>query len=468
MRAQPEFADRPLIAMEAEHGVLGALMHDPELCEVVGAFLAVADFSEADHGALYAMILGCHSKHQRPDPITLSEIRSELPSGEMTMVYAAEIMRNVPSAANGAHYARIVVERARARKLYEVGQALMQLAQQRGKMAEQVAQAQQMTMALAVHEESPDVVTIREALGEVFADMQDRLDGVQQMGLKFGLIDLDKIVGGARPGNLVIIAGRPGTGKTVLGTGLADQIAIKQGGAALIFSLEMAKKELAKRSLASIAGVSQNWIESGEAVTDETAKLKIESAVHRMHEADVRICDKAGLTFSRICSIARFEHRAKPLDLIVVDYLSLIASDPADKLLNRNQELGSYTRGFKRLAKELGIPVVVLAQLNRGIENRADPTPKMSDLRDSGEIEQDADVIIMAHRDMDTERGQNGVTEMNVVKCRHAKPGFCVVQFQGEYARFESCAQPSYDEKPAEPERPARKSARGKIAGAYQ
>lgn len=457
-------ADRPLISIEAEHGTLGALMHKPELCEEIGAFLDATDFGNDDHGALYSMILACHSKGMNPDSVTLSEINPDLPSGAYTVVHASEIMRNVPSASNGAHYARIVLERSRARKLYEVGRQLMELSQQRGSISAQVAQAQQWAMDLAAHEETPDVVTIRDALGEVFQDMQDRLDGVQQMGLKFGLEHLDNIVNGARPGNLIIIAGRPGTGKTVLGTGLADQIAIKGKGAALIFSLEMAQKELAKRSLASISGVSQNWIESGEAVMDGTAKLQIEAAVSRMSDADVRICDKAGLTFSRICSIARFQHRAKPLDLIVIDYLSLIASDPADKMLNRNQELGSYTRGFKRLAKELGIPVIVLAQLNRSIETRADKKPQMSDLRDSGEIEQDADVIIMAHRDMDSERGQNGITEMNIVKCRHAKPGFCLLQFQGALARFVSCAQESEeDQEEQQMQRPMRKSARAAV-----
>lgn len=451
--------DRPLIAMEAEHGVLGSLMHDPEQCEDIGAFLSPSDFSHEDNAALYAMILGAHSRKQIPDSITLSEIRADLPTGEMTIIYASEIMRNVPRSSNGKHYARIVLERSRARKLYDVGRQLMDLAQQRGNVSSQIAQAQQLAMDLAAQEESPDVVTINDALGEVFRDMQDRLDGVQQMGLKFGLEDLDAIVCGARPGNLIIIAGRPGTGKTVLGTGLADQIAIKGKGAALIFSLEMAQKELAKRSLASISEVSQNWIESGEAVTDETASLSIQNAVSIMSQSDVRICDKSGLTFSRICSIARFQHRAKPLDLIVIDYLSLIASDPADRYQNRNQELGAFTRGFKRLGKELGIPIIVLAQLNRSIETRADKKPQMSDLRDSGEIEQDADVIIMAHRDMDTDHGQKGITEMNVVKVRHAKPGFCLLQFQGALARFVSCVQQREEQQEAKA-KPARKSAR--------
>ncbi len=434
-------SDRPLIALEAEHGVLGALMHDPELCESVGSFLAPTDFSSEDHAALYTMILGAHSKKMRPDSITLSEIRDELPSGELTIVYASEIMRNVPSAANGPHYARIVLERSRARKLYEVGQALMELAQQRGTVSAQIAQAQQMTMDLVSHEERPDVVSIREALAPVFDEMETRWKGIKAVGLDFSLPDLDRIVQGLRPGNLVIIAGRPGTGKTVLGVGLADHVAVRKGGSALIFSLEMSQSELAKRSLASLSEVSQGLIDSGKALDNGEYCLRMNAAVNKLAAADVRICDKPALTFSRICSIARFEHRAKPLGVIVIDYLGLIAPEQNSRLQNRNQELGAISRGLKALAKELEIPIVALAQLNRGIESRADSKPKMSDLRDSGEIEQDADVIIMAHRDMNTDRGRNGITEIDVVKCRHAKPDFCLLQFQGEYARFVSCAQ---------------------------
>lgn len=452
-------AERPLIAMEAEHGVLGALMHEPERCEEIGAFLAPTDFSSEDHAALYSMILAAHSKKMHPDSVTLSEIRAELPSGEFTIVYASEIMRNVPSTANGTHYARIVLERARARRLHAVGEQLMELAQQRGSIAEQIAKAQQLTMDLAAHDERPDVVTIGQALGPVFDDMEARWEGREAIGLDFHLPDLDKIVRGLRPGNLVIIAGRPGTGKTVLGVGLADHVAIRKGGSALIFSLEMSQGELAKRSLASMSSVSQGMIDSGEALGDDDACTRMTAAVSKLNGADVRICDREALTFSRICSIARFQHRAKPLDLIVIDYLSLIAPEQNSKFQNRNQELGAVSRGLKALAKELGIPVVALAQLNRSIESRADAKPKMSDLRDSGEIEQDADVIIMAHRDMNSERGRNGITEIDVVKCRHARPDFCLLQFQGEFARFVSCAQ-QREEEQLTAARPARKSAR--------
>ncbi|HEJ4837967.1 TPA: AAA family ATPase [Pseudomonas aeruginosa] len=455
--------ERPLVAMEAEQGVLGALMKKPELCEVVGAFLSPTDFSHADNSVIYSLILACHSKAIVPDPLSLAEARSELPSGAFTLAYANDLWREVASTASAENFARIVVERAKARELYEAGERIMNIALQRGKIPDQVAEAQSIVLDLNAQDETPDVVTLREAMLPVFDEMEVRWKGTQSVGLKFNLPDLDAVIQGLRPGNLAIIAGRPGTGKTVLGVGIADEIAVRNRGAALIFSLEMSQAELAKRSLASLSGVSQAAIDSGKALECQDSIARMTAAVDQVSRGDVRICDKGGLTFSRICSIARFQHRAKPLSLIVIDYLGLITSDPSHRHQNRNQELGAISRGLKALAKELGIPIVALAQLNRSIETRADAKPKMSDLRDSGEIEQDADVIIMAHRDMSTERGQNGITELDVVKCRHAKPGFCLLQFQGEFARFVSCAQ-DREEQQEHTVRPQRPSARSMVA----
>jgi replicative DNA helicase len=428
---------RELYSLEAEHGVLGALMHKPELCEEIGSTLGANAFSDDDNAMLYTMIMAGHAKGIRPDPITIGEQCETLPSGNPTLYAASIIMRNVVSPANAIQYARIVEERSQARKLYAAAERIMDMACQQGKISTQVAEAQQCLMDLTIPEETPDVIGYSEALGPVFEEMQDRLDGKAEIGIKFGLTDLDKITRGLRPGNLVIIAGKPGTGKTVLGTGLADKIATQDQLAALVFSLEMPSVELAKRSLASLAGVSKDRIESGEAICSSDEKVRLEGAVSKMTKADVRICDKPGLQFSRLCNIARFQHRASPLGLIVIDYLTLINPDAGSRHQTRSAEIGSFTRGLKALAKELGIPVVVLAQLNRAMDSRSsDARPKMSDLRDSGEIEQDADVIIMGYRDENDPRGGAGITEWNVVKCRHAKPGFCILQFQGSMQRF--------------------------------
>ena len=428
--------DRPLIAIEAEHGTLGALMHKPELCEEIGSFLDPSHFGNEDNGFLYAAILACHSKGQRPDSVTMSEIIPELPSGEMTIIAASEIMHGVQSVANAMSYARTVKERHGARKLYETGQLLIELAMQRGSLADQYAEAQASVMALGEVGDKQEVYTLAESLDPVFEQMAQRRSGEKKIGLMFGLPALDAIVCGARPGNLIIVAGRPGTGKTVLGMGLAETIAIKSRGAALVFSLEMPKEELSKRTMAAQSEVPQHLIDSGECLDNQDHIDAIKGAVSIMRDSDLRICEIPALPFNRLCAIARFQHRAKPVQLIVVDYLGLIGPDPSWKALNRNLELGKMSRGLKALAKELGVPVVALAQLNRSIEGRADSKPKMSDLRDSGEIEQDADAIIIAHRDERNQYGSQGVTEIEVVKVRHAKAGGCLLQLQGDIARF--------------------------------
>lgn len=440
-----EIVERELYSQEAEHGVLGALMHKPEMCEEVGAFLSPADFAYEDNALVYSMILGAHSKKVKPDPITLSDIRQDLPSGELTIVYASEVMRNVPSAANGMQYAKIVLERSTARKLNMLAMQISEIAQSRGNIADQVAQAQALIMGLNVGEDTPDFRRMDVVLDDLMARIEERRAGLGDLGLDFGLEDLDAIIRGIRRKHLIIIAGRPGTGKTVLGMGLSERASIAHKKNVLVFSLEMSDIDLAQRSLASVSGVRIEDIETGKAFEDDEKSQKIMSAAFKMKNANLHICEKPALMFSRLCNMARFQHRARPLDLIVIDYIGLIVGDPSKNIQNRNQELGAISRGLKALAKELDVPVVALAQLNRGIEGRSDPKPKMSDLRDSGEIEQDADVIIMAHRDMQTERGRNGITEVEAVKVRHAKPGFCLLQFQGDKSRFVNCVRADYD-----------------------
>lgn len=459
MTMQPDY--RPLSAPEAETGVIGGLMRKPDLCETVGAYLDATHFGDPDLAALYQMVLAAKSKGMHPDAVTLDELCSNLPSGQSTMAVAGQIQFGTVSSANVEVYARIIMERHKARQLVEVAAQIHELANSRGRIADQIARAQSLVMDLMSADESPDVISMKQALVPVFEEMDDRFNGVKQIGLDFGLKDLDDIVRSLRPGNLAIIAGRPGTGKTVLGMNLAEHVCLYGGKSALIFSLEMSSAELAKRTLASVSSVSQQKLETGECLNSEDTKSSVTAAVGRLAAMDMRICDKPGLTFSRITSIARFQHRAKPLDLIVIDYIGLIGSEPTSRHQNRNQELGAISRGMKALAKELGLPVVALAQLNRGIESRTDAKPRMSDLRDSGEIEQDADVIIMVHRDDDENRGATGLTDVDVVKVRHAKPDHAVLQFAGELAKFHLAADRShYASREDEEQKPAKPSAR--------
>lgn len=425
---------REFYSDEAEQGVVGALMIRPELCEEIGAKLQSSDFNDADMRSLYGMILALHSKGIRPDVISLGDYRPDLPSGESTIYVAGMIQAGVVSAANAKHYAKIVMERALARRTQAKIETMLQELNEPGDIGALIAQWQQGLLELTVADGAPDVVSYRDLLTAAVDGIDSRFSGGEPDGIDFGLKDLDRLIKKLRPGNLVVVAGKPGTGKTVMATGLADKIAIKNGMAALVFSLEMSKEELVNRSLSANSLVEKDKIDSGK--LDDQDWPKLTSAVNMMSEADVRICDKPALTFSRLCNIARFQHRAKRLDLIVIDYLTLIRSDANARHASRSAEIGSFTRGLKALAKELGLPVVVLAQLNRAMDGRADNRPRLSDLRDSGEIEQDADIVILGYRDEKSEEGKAGITEWDVAKCRHAKTGDCKLQFQGKFQRF--------------------------------
>lgn len=428
--------DRPLVAMEAEYGVVGAMFIKPELIETIGAMVSLTDFYDQDVAEIYTLILAARSAGRPSDPVSIADIRYELSSGALTMIKAGEIYHGVPSAANGLEYARIVVERSKARKIAEIGQSIIDMASQARPLAGIIADAQEAVLALNSEDDEPDVITLDVALGPVVDEMDDRFNGVGINGLSTGLTDLDELVQGLRGSHVIVLAGRPGAGKTTLGLGIAENLTIRNGKSALVFSLEMAGKELAKRSLAASSAVSLGNIDSGQAMGSEEMISRITGAVGRMRDADLRICQKGGLPLSRIRNIARFQHRAKPLDLIVIDYIGLIAPEAGSRQQNRNLELGAISRGIKAMAKELNIPIIVLAQLNRSIETRSVKKPQMSDLRDSGEIEQDADIIMIAHRDEDSDLGRSGVTEIDVVKHRHAAVGNCLLQHQGEFARF--------------------------------
>jgi len=457
--------ERPLYSIEAEHGVLGALMIKPEMSEEIGSFLQASHFSNDDNATLYTMILLERSKGRRPDPITLHDYRPELPSGAMTMAYAAEIQIGVPSASNGIRYARVVHERFKARQLQEAAFTISELAASTGSISEQVASAQALLMSLASDDERPDVVTMGSLLPGVFDKIdeyanRDPNQPLEVDGVKFGLKPLDVIIKSCRPGNMVVVAGRPGTGKTVLGLQAADETAVNEGHGALVFSLEMEGAELARRSISANSGVLQDALDGTKMTVDDDWP-KLTSAFNKLMHADYRLCDKGALPFSRIASIARFQHRMKPLRLIVIDYIGLIPPEPGSRLFNRTAELGFVSRGIKALAKELKVAIIVLAQLNRGIEGRLVKRPQMSDLRDCGDIEQDADIIIFAHRDETTEAGKDGITEIYVEKARHAKTGHCQLQFRGEIAKFVPAKMKYY----GDTEAPARRSTTKDLLG---
>lgn len=424
---------RELFSDEAEFGVLGAILLKPELTDEIFNKVAVADFHDLESAALYQVMMDCHAAGVPVDVVTLSDRRQNLPSGKPTIVHAGEVAMKVPSAANWKAYARIVRERAVLRQIVDAAYVINDTANEERPLSEVIAMAQQATADLRDLDDDgqQDYYRASDILGDVIDTIDAKFNKTMPAGLSTGLKDLDELVRGLRPGNMIVIGGLTGSGKTILGLQIAQHVTCKLGGAGLAFSMEMTKEELITRGIASIGSVNLSALDSGDLSDDDWPRIT--SAVSVLNKANLFVNDQAGMTMPRIRSIARQCHRREGLGVLLVDYVQLITAEGNS---NRSLEVGKISTALKNLAKELRIPVIVLAQLNRGSTNRPDKRPRPSDIRDSGQIEQDADVVILVHRDMESEAGQNGITELIVGKVRHARVGSCMVQQQGKYVRF--------------------------------
>ncbi|KAA8555090.1 replicative DNA helicase [Pseudomonas marginalis] len=436
---------RELYSDEAEHALLGSLMLDGELFDSITASVTTADFHDPENAALYQVMIDLHATGAPVDPVTLHDFKPYLPSGGTTIAYAAELAKNTPSTANWKAYARTVAERAVLRRLVEAADAVRDSANENRPVAEIIASAQQAMADLRdLDTGEPDYKRMDEVVTRNIDIIDAKFNGAVQSGLSTGLVDLDKLIRGLRKKTVTIVAGLPGSGKTTLGLQIAQHISCSGLGVGMVFSLEMPEEELANRALASLGSVDLQVLDNGQLQDDDWPRLT--SAVNKIMDKPLYVSDKSGLTVARIRSICRQVKRKHGLDVVVIDYIGLIGSD--GKAFNRTAELGKISTGIVNIAKELEVPVILLAQLNRDSTKRPGKKPIASDLRDSGQIEADAHCIILVHRDMDDEQGQNGVTELIMPKCRHAPVGSCVVQQQGKFARFVNFAgrEPTQEE----------------------
>ena len=436
---------RELYSDEAEHALLGALMLDGELFDSITASVTTADFHDPENAALFQVMLELHATGAPVDPVTLHDFKPILPSGGSTVAYAGELARNTPSTANWKAYARTVTERAVLRRLVDAADAVRDSANENRPVAEIIASAQQAMADLRdLDTGEPDYKRIDEVVSRNIDIIDAKYNGSVQSGLSTGLVDLDKLIRGLRKKTVTIVAGLPGSGKTTLGLQIAQHIACTGLGVGMVFSLEMPEEELANRALASLGSIDLQLLDNGKLEDDDWPRLT--SAVNKIMDKPLYVSDKSGLTVPRILSICRQVKRKHGLDVVVIDYIGLIGSD--GKAFNRTAELGKISTGIVNIAKELEVPVILLAQLNRDSTKRPGKKPIASDLRDSGQIEADAHCIILVHRDMDSEEGQNGATELLMPKCRHAPVGSCIVQQQGKFARFVNFAgrEPTQEE----------------------
>lgn len=436
---------RELYSDEAEHALLGSLMLDGDLFDSITSSVTTADFHDPENAALFQVMLELHATGAPVDPVTLHDFKPYLPSGGSTIAYAGELARNTPSTANWKAYARTVTERAVLRRLVDAADAVRDSANENRPVAEIIASAQQAMADLRdLDTGEPDYKRMDEVVAKNIDIIDAKFNGTVQSGLSTGLVDLDKLVRGLRKKTVTIVAGLPGSGKTTLGLQIAQHIACNGLGVGMVFSLEMPEEELANRALASLGSIDLQLLDNGKLEDDDWPRLT--SAVNKIMDKPLYLSDKSGLTVPRIRSICRQVKRKHGLDVVVIDYIGLIGSD--GKAFNRTSELGKISTGIVNIAKELDVPVILLAQLNRDSTKRPGKKPIASDLRDSGQIEADAHCIILVHRDMDSEEGQNGATELLMPKCRHAPVGSCIVQQQGKFARFVNFAgrEPTQEE----------------------
>lgn len=433
-----------LFHIESEQSVLGGLLIDPNAFDRID-FLAESDFYREDHRIIFRHIALMLSDRKPVDVVTVAESLSSsgVDSEYIGLAYLGELAMNVPSAANIKRYAEVVSEKHGLRELLKASVRISELAQGEtsAPVASRIDEAQAIVFALAesrAQSGNEEAEIVGSILADVVADIHERFDrGGQITGLPTGFADLDEKTCGLQGGDLVIVAGRPSMGKTAFAINVAEHVAVKEGKPALVFSMEMNKKQLTERSISSLGSLPMQAIRSGQNIDFD----KMSFAVGQLYKAPMHIDDTPALTVMQMRSRARRLARKSGLSLIVVDYIQLARGDNAStKNGSREQEVSSVSRGLKALAKEFNCPVIALSQLNRKVDDRADKRPMMSDLRDSGAIEQDADIILMMYRDeyYNKNSPEQGIAEIIIGKQRMGETGTVKVLFQGEFSRFKN------------------------------
>lgn len=434
----------PPNSVEAEQAILGALLIHNGALDLVADVLRESDFYLDSHRRIYRHIAALVMAGKPADVVTVADVIELAGETDQTggLPYLAEIANATPSAANARGYANVVADRALRRALMTAAIEIEQsVHQSTGPALSVIDAAQARVMALAEDRLSAgDPEPIQPAITDVLNDLEEALArGEPICGMKTGFIDLDNKTNGLHPGNLVIIAGRPSMGKTALALNIAEHVAVQDGKVVLVFSMEMTRKELAVRNLASVGGVLLDNLRTGRLTDQDWERMTV--ALGKLHEARLIVDETGGLTLGRLRAKARRVMRKYgQLDLIVVDYMQLMEDDGGRQ--TRNDEITAISRGLKAVAKELHCPVIALSQLSRKVEERNNKRPIMSDLRESGAIEQDADVILMMYREeyYNHDTQDKGLAEVIIGKQRNGPTGDLRLGFEGEYSRFRNLA----------------------------
>ena len=444
----------PPHSIEAEQSVLGGLLLDSTAWDRVADVLRGDDFYRPDHRIIFEGIGQLAAQGKPCDAVTVSEQLER--SGQLGaaggLAYLATLARDTPTAANVRAYADIVRERSLLRQLLVAGTEIAaSVFNNEGETARELVDvAEGRVFAIAEqgargrNEGAVSVTTLMPDLIDKIDEWHNNPDGLR--GLPTGFDEFDRKTGGLRAGDLVVVAGRPSMGKTTFAVNMAEYAALKGDvkASVAIFSMEMPAEQLMTRMLSSIGRVHLGHIRSGK-ISDEDWP-RITGAAGQLADAKIFIDETPGLTPTELRARARRVSREHGLGLVVVDYLQLMQVPGTQE--NRATEIAEISRGLKALAKELKVPVIALSQLNRGVEQRVDKKPVMSDLRESGAIEQDADMILLIYREevYDKNTTKKGIAEIDLAKHRNGETGTFLLTFQGQYSRFINYAPDSYAE----------------------
>ncbi len=444
----------PPQSMEAEKGVLGSLLLVPDLCDEVALILRPEDFYVDAHRCIAEHIFALHEQGKRVDiTLLLDRLRTADQLDNIGgMAYLAEIAQSVPTAANAEYYARIVAEKATLRSLiFSATEIIRDVYESGDDPRHMLSKAEEKIFAIHDKRSGGDVVKLDAAVQEAFLQIDARLKG-DFSGVSSGFTDLDQLTGGLHPGELIILAARPSMGKTAFATNIAEHVAVDQKMATLFVSLEMSRTELAQRMLCARGEIPGEKFRSSFLSAEDRRELVEASA--ELSTAPLFIDDTPSRTVTEIAAAARRLKRKNSLSLLIIDYLQLIEPDNSND--PRQEQVAKMARRLKAMARELKIPVICLAQLNRLAELSKDNRPRLSHLRESGAIEQDADVVMFVHREeyyMSKEKKDDpafqhlkGIADIIIAKQRNGPIDDVRLAWFQQFTRFKDAPKRMYDD----------------------
>lgn len=440
----------PPQSIEAEQAVLGALLTTDDAFDIVHGIVKTEDFYRDAHRVIYEALVKIITQNHRADLVLLVEELRKM--GKLDDVGGIAYVTNLPNYANGSFnvdkHAKVISEKANLRRLIDAGNKIVGMCYSgEGEPEEIVNDAERMVLSVTGVSNTEQSFS---SIGEIMVDTINTISENSRRkggltGLSTGFRRLDKITNGLQPSDLILVAARPSMGKTAFTLNIAQHVAVKDHKSVAFFSLEMSKEQLVARILSSISGVNSQKLKTGQIQGQEWEQIIM--ATQALSEATLYIDDTPGLTIQSMRSKLRRLKAEKGLDLVVVDYIQLMQGKNYQGTDNRQQEISEISRNLKLIARELNVPVLALSQLSRSVESRQDKRPVLSDLRESGSLEQDADIVMFLYREIyyDPETEKGDISEVIIRKHRNGELGTIELMFQGEFARFRDV---TYQEEP--------------------